>query len=64
LIIGSETNNISTICAAVIPYITTAFQMQVNVTDNASATAVFLNPWVEQLFYGGVPKKINESAYY
>jgi hypothetical protein len=37
--------------------------MQVNVTDNASATAVFLNLWVEQLFVG-VAKKFNEAAYY
>jgi len=53
LIIGCETNKTSTICAAVIPYITPAFQMQVNVTDNVSASAVFLNLWVEQLFSGG-----------
>jgi hypothetical protein len=34
------------------------FQMQVNVTDNTSASAVFLNIWVELQFCVGLLKNV------
>jgi hypothetical protein len=37
--------------------------MQVNVADNTSASAMFLNLWVEKQFCVGSLKKINEPTF-